>query len=156
MRASEEVFFIYVSEKPLHVGYTLKDRSASHPNSGAPDSVKDVSEPNNHASGTTQVSGRQQDIKNLFYLNQMTTNYKREENNMRRIIRSSAQPTNLTSQAQLLIDYKIKKLKNFFIKSNLVKFKEVYDVVYKYECNERSCRVNNSFYNGRTTVRIKE
>ena len=52
--------------------------------------------------------------------------------------------------------YKNRKLKSLFIKNNLNPSEEVFNVVYKYTCNERSCKETDAFYIGRTTVTTKD
>ena len=92
----------------------------------------------------------------LFYRNQMTKEYKRDESNLRRVIRNSVKATDDTKRIKLIIYYRNKKLRNLIIRNNPNKPTEDFNVVYKYECNERSCKETNAFYIGMTTVTIKE
>ena len=86
----------------------------------------------------------------------MSTNCKREERNLKWIIRSNIKSIDLIKQIQLLNYYKNRKLKSLFIKNNLNPSKEVFKVVYKYICNERTCKETDAIYIGRTTVTTKD
>ena len=70
-------------------------------NNGAAEPVNVVSDRKSCQSRTTHISDQQQDIIKLYNRNQMTTNYKKEENSLRRIIRSNIQQINLAKQIQL-------------------------------------------------------
>ena len=90
------------------------------------------------------------------YRNQMTKEYKRDESNLKRVIRNCSKATDDTRRIRLIIYYRNRKLGNLIIKNNPNKPKEDFNVGYKHECSERSCKETNTFNIGMKTVTIKE
>lgn len=84
---------------------------------------------------------------NLYYRNQMSSRYKQEENNLRRIIEQHISPTSDNDQIKLSIYYKNQKVKNLFIKNNNHKTekKETSHVVYEYKCPREECQPSTCY-----------
>ena len=110
----------------------------------------------NEQTPTEESSPEENSDIDLYYRNQMTRDYKQDENNLRRIIRSNVKPTSEAQRINLIIYYKNRKLKNVIIKNNPNKPTEESNVIYKYSCNVQSCKETDEFYVGMTTVTLKE
>lgn len=79
----------------------------------------------------------------LYYNNQMTSQYKHEEKQIKKIIFDNVRPIN-NSKITIHIYYKSKKLSNLFIKNNpreRVKAK----LVYQYTCNSPECQPQQTY-----------
>lgn len=90
----------------------------------------------------------------LFYKNQMTSNYKQEEQRLRKIIKEHVKSANDTTNIQLFIYYTNKKLSQLFLKNNQHK-KEFFNVVYMYTCDNDRCQPDQS-YIGYTTSTLRQ
>ena len=88
----------------------------------------------------------------LYYCNQMTTNYKKEESMLKNIIAKNVR-TVQNSKLKLHIYYRNRKLQQLFIR-NRPTSDDVFNVVYQYSCNEESCN-NSNTYIGYTTTLLK-
>jgi len=90
----------------------------------------------------------------FYYRNQMSSQYKQEEKNLRKIIHD-----NITAKenhkVNLFIYYKNLKLSNLLIKNNIHKNKINDHVVYQYNCNYTECKPDK-FYIGYTTSSLKQ
>lgn len=75
----------------------------------------------------------------IFYQNQMTSNYKMEELQIKEIIDKNVKPTNSSDSIQLHIFYRNKKLKNLVIKNRYHKPDSDHHVVYQYACDMGEC-----------------
>lgn len=95
---------------------------------------------------------------NLYYKNQMCTQYKQEEENIKKIISDNIRSTE-DRKVQLTIYYKSRKLSNLFIKNNPHKNNQQSRVVYQYTCSEikDGCSPTTpSVYIGYTTTLVKQ
>ena len=83
----------------------------------------------------------------IFYQNQMSSQYKQEENNLKKIVNDHLTPTNQEESIQLQIYYKNKKLKNLLIKNNLHKPEksQISRVVYEYRCPREACQPSTCY-----------
>ena len=100
--------------------------------------------------------GNKENIIKLFYRNQMTDKYRREEKEIQSLISRFTLPTDNNSIVKPTIYYKNRKLKNLLIRNNPNKPTDHFNVVYKYSCQETHCNVASTDYIGHTTVTIKE
>ena len=91
----------------------------------------------------------------LYYRNQMSSYYKQEEQNLKRIISSNVLPTDENKSISLLIYYKNKKVRNLFIKNNPHVSSDNH-VVYQYTCAQKKCQLNHQSYIGYTTTTVKQ
>ena len=96
---------------------------------------------------------------NLYYKNQMSSQHKQEEVNIRKIIDANIEPRD-EYRIKLNVYYKSRKLKNLFIKNNPHKNNNNRSrVVYQYTCdtNADGCQPSNpSVYIGYTTTLLKQ
>ena len=96
---------------------------------------------------------------NLFFHNQMSSNYKQDEQQLIGIINKNVHPINDLNKIKLVIYYKSKKLGSLFIKNNVhSRSKDISDrhhVVYQYSCNRVGCEAAQT-YIGYTTCTIKD
>lgn len=90
----------------------------------------------------------------LFYRNQMSSQYKQEENNINKIISENIIPNN-NKTVKLLIYYKNRKLSQLFIQNNTHKDESNSHVVYRYTCNKAECQPHQ-YYIGYTTTTLKQ
>lgn len=83
----------------------------------------------------------------LFFRNQMSSQYKQEEKNIRKIIQDHISPTDNNTSVKLQIFYKNKKLRNLFIKNNPHRPTkgDTSHVVYKYICPKEECQPSISY-----------
>jgi hypothetical protein len=90
----------------------------------------------------------------LFYMNQMSSNYKQREDQLKKIIKNYVKPKDAKS-VNVLIYYKSRKLRNILIQNSPKNVAHVNcsNVVYQYECPNTSC--NASSYIGYTTNTLK-
>ena len=95
----------------------------------------------------------ERDKVNLYYRNQMSTQYKTEEGNLRKIIIDNIQPKN-NRTLNLVIYYKARKVSNLFITNNVHKDNSVSHVVYQYKCDMDRCQPSN--YIGYTETTLKQ
>ena len=86
----------------------------------------------------------------FYYRNQMTSNYKQAEKELTTIINSNIETTN-EAKLKFIIYYKSRKVKNLFIRYNLNKPDQSFNVVYQYTCNQKECTTSQSTYIGRTS-----
>ena len=91
----------------------------------------------------------------LFYRNQMTSKYKQDEAQLKKIIYDNVKPVQPNSRLQLNIYYTSRKLANLFIKNNSNKTQSPSNCVYCYTCNEDGCKPSLS-YIGYTTCTLVE
>ena len=94
---------------------------------------------------------------NFYFQNQMTSNYKAEEEKLRKIVHKHISSVSPDSRINLQIYYKTKKTKNLFIKNNMHKdidSNKRHHVVYQYTCSRAEC--NFSKYIGYTTCSLHE
>jgi len=103
-----------------------------------------------------QPNENSEEVVALYYQNQMTSRYKQEEAYLRRIVENNVQTKSENYKLKLNIYYRNKKLKSLFIKNNPHKTNEIYNVVYKYTCNEVPCNEAQLCYIGHTTTTIKD
>ena len=98
------------------------------------------------------------DSLSLYYRNQMSSNYKQEEQNLRKIVKDHLSPIAENTEISLKIYYKNKKLRNLFIQNNLTKPKkgERSHVVYMYTCPEEECKPSKSTYVGYTECSLSD
>ena len=90
----------------------------------------------------------------LYYRNQMTSTYKQEELNLKRLIETHVKPTD-ERKIKLMIYYKNKKLRNMFIRNNPDYDSTDHHVVYQYECPSGECQPSKT-YIGYTTTTLKQ
>lgn len=108
------------------------------------------------ADNNSNTNDKQGDVK-LFYRNQMTDTYKIAEKEIQKIVHQDVVPTHPNSDLKLFIYYKNKKLKSLFIKNNTNRSTEIFNVVYRYQCDEvHMYNAQNTYYIGHTTTTIKE
>ena len=94
---------------------------------------------------------------NFYFQNQMTSNYKAEEEKLRKIVHKHISSVSPDSRINLQIYYKTKKTKNLFIKNNMhenIDSNRRHHVVYQYTCSRAEC--NFSKYIGYTTCSLHE
>ena len=103
---------------------------------------------NNRAEDTTSTNI------NLYYRNQMSSQYKQEENNLRKIIDDNITPQTNNS-VKLAIYYKNKKLSQMLIRNNVNRDTSNSHVVYKHTCNQEGCQ-SHQYYVGYTTTTLKQ
>jgi len=84
----------------------------------------------------------------------MSSQYKQEERNLRKIISENIVPRQ-DSSLQLAIYYRNRKLSNLFIKNNQNKDTSDSHVVYKYKCSHEGCQPLQ-YYIGYTTTTLKQ
>ena len=89
----------------------------------------------------------------LYYRNQMTSQYKQEEQNLRKIVQRHINPT-ANAKIELSIYYKNRKLSNLLIRNKSFTDESNSHVVYKYQCEE--CQPSRNFYIGYTTTTLKQ
>ena len=95
----------------------------------------------------------------LFYKSQMSSNYKQEEQRLKKIVNNRLEPVDKEKKIQLYIYYKTIKLKNLLIKNNVIKdniHENKSHVVYQYTCNSGQCNLSNNTYIGFTSTRLKD
>lgn len=92
---------------------------------------------------------------NLFYRNQMSSQHKQEERNLRRILKDHISHKR-NGTINLSIYYKSRKLRNLFIKNNIHADSSNSHVVYQYECPNDLCQQSTTTYIGYTTNTIKQ
>jgi hypothetical protein len=90
----------------------------------------------------------------LFYRNQMTSSYKQEELQLRRIVSNNVQPTDIAAKLKLNIYYNNMKLSSLLIKNNS-HAKPIFGVVYRYSCDHELCQQTQT-YIGYTETTLKE
>ena len=91
----------------------------------------------------------------LYYRNQMSSYYKQEELNLKRIVSSHVFPTDENKSISLQIYYKNKKVRNLFIKNNPHVSSDNH-VVYRYTCAKEECQLDHQTYIGYTTTTVKQ
>ena len=95
---------------------------------------------------------------NIFFKNQMSTNYKQDEHQLRTIISRNVQTTEDSSKIKLIIFYMNNKVQNLFIKNNPHRnnngIENKHNVVYRYICNRDGCN-SAPTYLGYTTCTVK-
>ena len=94
---------------------------------------------------------------NLYFENQITSNYKVEEKKLRNIVDHHLSPVEINSKINLYIYYKTKKISNLFLKNNMYKDEDPnkrHHVVYQYSCSRAGC--NSSNYIGYTACTLHE
>ena len=79
----------------------------------------------------------------LFYKNQMTSYYKNEEKQIRKIISDHVKPKEINTEIKLQIYYKSRKLKNIITKNNQNSSIVDSNVVYMYKCPKDGCHTTN-------------
>ena len=87
----------------------------------------------------------------------MTSNYKTEEEKLRKIVDKHISCVSPGSKVNLLIYYKTKKTKNLFIKNNMhrnIDSNKRHHVVYQYTCSRVGC--NSAKYIGYTSCSLHE
>ena len=84
----------------------------------------------------------------IYFKNQMTNDYRREENTLKRIIYNDLKHHNQGKKIKFLIYYKNRKVKTLFIKNNSNKCKDDYNVTYMYSCNKVPCNTTQTCYIG--------
>ena len=84
------------------------------------------------------------DIK-IFYRNQMSSNYKQVEENLKKIIQQNISSNEASRDINLIIYYKSNKVRNLFIKNNLHKVNKEKrsHVVYLYTCSQDECQLSS-------------
>jgi hypothetical protein len=82
---------------------------------------------------------RKTDLK-IYYKGQFTSQYKQEEQQLRKIIEDNVTPAAETSTVKLQIYYKARKLANLFIRNNQHPSSSVSNVVYRYTCDNERCQ----------------
>jgi len=98
----------------------------------------------------TQVETTDENVSNdikLFYKNQMTSQYKQEENNLRNILMKHVKTNNDNDKIKINIYYKNRKLKDLLIKNNTVvleKSKRSH-VIYRYNCPKEVCQPSTMY-----------
>lgn len=108
---------------------------------------------------TTEERG-QEDGKekvNFWFLNQMTSNYKVEEQTLTKIIQTHVLPGSPDLQVKLNIYYRAMRLSNLLIKNKVCRETDPvkqHHVVYRYTCNQAGC--NSTTYVGYTTCTLQE
>ena len=90
----------------------------------------------------------------LFYENQMWSNYKIDEKQVTEIIKKNVKPVDSNVSINLNIFYKIRKLKNIVIINNPHKPTCRFNAVYQYTCNKGEC--NSQTYIGYTEQTLEE
>ena len=96
---------------------------------------------------------------NIFYKNQMNSNYKQDELKLKNIIQNNISCVDNEQKLKIVIYYKTKKLKNLVIKNNCTKSTELssqHHVVYQYSCIKDGCHSVGKKYIGFTTTTLKE
>jgi hypothetical protein len=88
----------------------------------------------------------------LMYRNQFTSNFKQDEQNLRRAISKNVVTVDPTKEVQLLIYYQNRKLNSLLIRNKAHKSNVDARVVYQYECKEVGC--NSIRYIGYTTCSL--
>ena len=95
----------------------------------------------------------------LYFQNNMSLNYKQDENQLHKIIDSKLQPVDESLKIKLTIYYRNKKLSNLFIKNNIHSnnsdIASRHHVVYQYKCNRDGCNSTQT-YIGYTSCTIKD
>ena len=93
----------------------------------------------------------------LYYLNQMSANYKQDEKQLKEILNKNVSPANTDSKIKLTIYYKNRKLSNLFILNNTHRKEQSvadqHHCVYQYVCNRDGCNAAQT-YIGFTTCSI--
>ena len=88
----------------------------------------------------------------LYYCDQMTTNYKKEESVLKPIICRNVS-TLQNSKLKLHIYYHNRSLQQLFIQKKPA-LEDIFNEVYQYSCNEESCN-NSNTYIGYTSTLLK-
>lgn len=91
----------------------------------------------------------------LFYRNQMSSSYKHEEKQLRKIIKENVNPVAPSTQVQLRIYYRNRKLSNLFIKNSPRNDSSDFNVVYQYTCPSEQCQLAHT-YIGYTECTLKQ
>jgi hypothetical protein len=95
----------------------------------------------------------------LFFKNQMATNYQQDEKLLRTIVERNIETTSETSKLKLNIYYQNKKVSHLFIKNNVhnnnSETAKRHHVVYRYTCTRDGCNTAPS-YIGYTTCSVTE
>ena len=91
---------------------------------------------------------------NLYYRNQMTSQYIQDEENLQNLVKCNVQPAE-GKEIILYIYYKNKKLQQLLIKNNPYRITEENRVVYKYICPREECQLSQT-YIGYTTNPLKK
>jgi len=94
----------------------------------------------------------------LYYENQMSTNYKQDERQLNNIIKNNISATDENYNIKLTVFYKNKKIKQLFIKNNLNKdstdIGSRHHCVYSYICNMNGC--NSVEYIGYSSCKMTD
>ena len=89
----------------------------------------------------------------FYYRNQMSSQYKQEERNIRKIVNNHI--SSPSSNIRLHVYYKNKKLSQLMIRNNIHPNTTNSHVVYKYTCNHEECQPLQ-YYIGYTTTALKQ
>ena len=93
----------------------------------------------------------------FYFHNQMTANYKQDENKLIKIVKEHVEPCDENSRTNLTIFYRARKLGQLFIRNKLYSGKidiaERHHVVYQYTCPRDGCNSTQS-YIGYTTSSV--
>jgi hypothetical protein len=96
----------------------------------------------------------------IYFKNQMTSNYKQDEKQLRDVIEKTMAPSDPTEKVKLNIYYQNRKVRNLFIKNNVHNnsgdVAKRHHVVYQYSCVRDSCNTTIPMYIGYTTCSVSE
>lgn len=94
---------------------------------------------------------------NIYFRNQMTSDYRIREERIKAIIKKNVQPMDSRNKICLNVYYKNLKLKEIIIKNNCQtkSQEETNNVVYQYTCPNVGCSTVNNSYIGYTTNMLK-
>jgi predicted GIY-YIG superfamily endonuclease len=101
-----------------------------------------------------QINSEPENKINLYYRSQMSSQYKMEEKNIRKILEDNVTPRD-GSRINLSIYYRSRKLSSLLITNNLCKDSSNSHVVYRYTCNFDRCQPSQ-FYIGYTQTTLKQ
>lgn len=96
---------------------------------------------------------------NIFYENQMSELYKKDERILKTIIQNNVKPISDEDEIQIMIYYKNTKSKNLIMKNNLSDTKDKMQTswtVYKYTCPSEDCELPNPTYIGQTRNTLRK
>ena len=107
-----------------------------------------------HSTAEPQAAATPSTPISLFFRNQMTSQYKQDESNLKKIINSHVTPA-AGKTVNLHIYYKNRKIQQLFVKNNPHKNVDESHVVYQYTCPQEECQPSKS-YIGYTTNPLKK
>ena len=98
-----------------------------------------------------QCEDRKRQPINIYFRNQMSSNYKTRETQLQSIVRKALVPSDPKRCIKLFIYYRNRKVKDLFIR-NSPQNRSIFNVVYQYNCNREPCNGSQTYIGYTTTL----